>query len=278
MDACGAGPRRSQLSRVSVAGVKGRFGQSRIRRWRTSPCLTLARSRPPMCVCGSRWMCTSSRSCARRCRPAGGGRRFSGSRRPSARSGGSSTGSAAREGLAVCYEAGPGGYALWRLLSALGVACDVIAPSLVPVRAGDRVKTDRRDAKKLVRSAPRRRAALRRAADARDRGTPGSGALPRRSALRAHRRAPPRRQAAAAPRARLPRGQEGLDAIKHRAWVRRQRLDDPLAQLALEQMLAHLDGIDAPARRARRPARADRRDRAVARPGQLAVRFRGIRR
>ena len=50
-------------------------------------------------------------------------------------------------GLAVCYEAGPGGYALWRLLTSIGVACDVVAPSLVPVRAGDRVKTDRRDAK-----------------------------------------------------------------------------------------------------------------------------------
>ena len=54
-------------------------------------------------------------------------------------------------GLAVCYEAGPGGFDLLRLLGGLGVACDVIAPSLVPVRAGDRVKTDRRDAKKLVR-------------------------------------------------------------------------------------------------------------------------------
>ena len=54
------------------------------------------------------------------------------------------------EGLAVCYEAGPGGFALWQLLSGMGVACDVVAPSLVPVRAGDRVKTDRRDAKKLV--------------------------------------------------------------------------------------------------------------------------------
>src|SRR5436305_3397789 len=55
------------------------------------------------------------------------------------------------EGLAVCYEAGPGGYQLQRLLRRLGVACDVIAPSLIPIRAGDRVKTDRRDAKKLVR-------------------------------------------------------------------------------------------------------------------------------
>src|SRR5215218_10707566 len=55
------------------------------------------------------------------------------------------------EGLAVCYEAGPGGFDLLRLLERIGVACDVIAPSLIPVRAGDRVKTDRRDAKKLVR-------------------------------------------------------------------------------------------------------------------------------
>ena len=54
------------------------------------------------------------------------------------------------EGLAVAYEAGPGGFALWRMLGDMGVACDVIAPSLIPVRAGDRVKTDRRDAKKLV--------------------------------------------------------------------------------------------------------------------------------
>ena len=55
------------------------------------------------------------------------------------------------DGLAVSYEAGPCGYDLLRLLDLLGVACDVIAPSLVPVRAGDRVKTDKRDAKKLVR-------------------------------------------------------------------------------------------------------------------------------
>jgi hypothetical protein len=41
-----------------------------------------------------------------------------------------------REGLAVCYEAGPGGFDLLRLLPGMGVACDVGAPSLVPVRAG----------------------------------------------------------------------------------------------------------------------------------------------
>jgi transposase len=53
--------------------------------------------------------------------------------------------------IKVCYEAGPTGYVLYWQLTQLGVACEVIAPSLVPVKAGDRVKTDRRDAEKLAR-------------------------------------------------------------------------------------------------------------------------------
>jgi transposase len=54
--------------------------------------------------------------------------------------------------LRVCYEAGPCGYALYWQLTQLGVSCVVVAPTLVPVKAGDRVKTDRRDAEKLARS------------------------------------------------------------------------------------------------------------------------------
>lgn len=53
--------------------------------------------------------------------------------------------------LRVCYEAGPTGYPLYWQLTALGVHCDVIAPSLVPTKAGDRVKTDRKDAVRLAR-------------------------------------------------------------------------------------------------------------------------------
>lgn len=53
--------------------------------------------------------------------------------------------------LRACYEAGPTGYVLYWHLTQLGVACQVIAPSLVPTKAGDRVKTDRRDAEKLAR-------------------------------------------------------------------------------------------------------------------------------
>jgi transposase len=53
--------------------------------------------------------------------------------------------------LVVAYEAGPCGYVLHRYLSGRGVECLVVAPSLIPRRAGDRVKTDRRDAVQLAR-------------------------------------------------------------------------------------------------------------------------------
>lgn len=56
-----------------------------------------------------------------------------------------------RSSLVVCYEAGPTGYEVHRLLTSLGVACEVIAPSLIPRRSGDRVKTDRLDARNLAR-------------------------------------------------------------------------------------------------------------------------------
>jgi transposase len=45
-----------------------------------------------------------------------------------------------------CYEAGPTGYGLHRLITAMGHRCDVVAPSLIPRRSGDRVNTNRRDA------------------------------------------------------------------------------------------------------------------------------------
>jgi len=57
----------------------------------------------------------------------------------------------AQHALRVCYEAGPCGYVLYWQLAEMGIPCDVVAPSLIPVKAGDRVKTDRRDAEKLAR-------------------------------------------------------------------------------------------------------------------------------
>ena len=53
--------------------------------------------------------------------------------------------------LHFCYEAGPCGYGLHRQLVEMGHDCIVVAPSLIPVKAGDRVKTDRRDAVTLAK-------------------------------------------------------------------------------------------------------------------------------
>lgn len=53
--------------------------------------------------------------------------------------------------LSFCYEAGPCGYGIHRQLTDLGWDCQVVAPSLIPKKAGDRVKTDRRDSLMLAR-------------------------------------------------------------------------------------------------------------------------------
>ncbi len=55
-----------------------------------------------------------------------------------------------KERLQLCYEAGPTGYDLARRLNQTGICCMVVAPSLIPVQAGKRVKTDRRDARQLA--------------------------------------------------------------------------------------------------------------------------------
>jgi hypothetical protein len=140
-----------QVSRVSLRGVEGRFGQSRIRR-RTSPCPTLsptlrlgADARSPGHPQAHDLVCASQPD-----DPRAGELRLEdianierALRELVKRLGGP-------DGPVVCYEAGPCGYGPLRLFSGMRVACDVVAPSLVPVRAGDRVKTDRRDAKKLL--------------------------------------------------------------------------------------------------------------------------------
>ena len=55
------------------------------------------------------------------------------------------------EVLSFCYEAGPCGYGIYRQISKMGHDCSVVAPSLIPSRPGDRVKTDRRDSESLAR-------------------------------------------------------------------------------------------------------------------------------
>jgi transposase len=147
------------------------------------------------------------------------------------------------EGLTVCYEAGPGGYQLQRLLTGLGVACDVIAPSLIPIRAGDRVKTDRRDAKKLVR--------LYRAGELVFVAPPSSEQEGLRDLVRCR---DDLRRARTAARHRISKQllrhghiyRDGKSwTLRHRAWIAAQRLADPLAHAALEHMLGHLATLDA---------------------------------
>jgi transposase len=178
-------------------------------------------------------------------------------------------------GLAVCYEAGPGGFALYRLLSSMGVACDVVAPSLIPVRAGDRVKTDRRDAKQLV--------ALYRAGMLRFVAPPTPETEGLRDLLRCR---DDLRRARVAARHRILKQllrhgrvyREGKQAWtkRHRDWLATQHLEDPLAHAALEQMLIHLGGLD------RQLALLDASLERIAREGRWALqvqtlaRFRGI--
>jgi transposase len=148
------------------------------------------------------------------------------------------------QGLAVCYEAGPCGYALYRLLASLGVACDIVAPSLTPVRPGERVKTDRRDAKKLVR--------LYRAGELAFVAPPSVEQEGLRDLLRCREDL---RRARTAARHRLAKQLLRYGIVfregklqwtqRHRAWLSRQRLEDANAQAAFEQMLCHLEALEA---------------------------------
>jgi len=145
------------------------------------------------------------------------------------------------EQLRVCYEAGPTGYVLYWQLSELGVKCEVVAPTLVPVRAGDRVKTDRRDAQKLARSY--------RAGDLTAVWVPDAAHEALRDLVRA-RLAAKRDQLRA--RHRLSkfllrhgrRAPEGVNAWtdKHLQWIRRQVHFEHLAQqITLEDYLHEVD-------------------------------------
>ena len=130
------------------------------------------------------------------------------------------------EQLRACYEAGPTGYVLYWQLAQLGVECAVIAPTLVPVKAGDRVKTDRRDAERLARS--------HRSGDLTAVWVPDEGSEALRDLVRA-------REAAKADQLRarhrlskflLRTGRRPETKIKlwtgvHMAWVRQLRFEHP---------------------------------------------------
>jgi transposase len=143
----------------------------------------------------------------------------------------------------VCYEAGPTGVELYRRLSELGVCCDVIAPSLIPVRKGDRVKTDRRDAKRLV---PLFRAGELSYVMPPSPETEGLRDLMRcrHDLVRARTAAPNQVAKQLLRHGHIFREGKKLWTLRRRAWVRREQLEDLLAQAALEQMLIYLQGLD----------------------------------
>lgn len=148
--------------------------------------------------------------------------------------------SPARSELIACYEAGPTGYDTYRQLTALGVRCDVIAPALIPRRAGRRVKTDRLDARNLVR--------LHRAGEltAIRVPTPEEEALRDlirvREDLKDDRRRTQQRVRGFLLRQgrRYPGASRGW-SDKYDLWVRAQHFDEPAAEAAFRHYVAALD-------------------------------------
>ena len=137
--------------------------------------------------------------------------------------------------LTFCYEAGPTGYGLQRLIESLGHTCIVVAPSLIPKKAGERVKTNRRDAVGLARLLRAgeltavwvpdgRHEAMRELTRARD---AGRGDLTRK------------RQQISSMLLRLGRYYPGIKTwnARHRSWLANLRLDHPEQRFVLEEML-----------------------------------------
>ena len=153
----------------------------------------------------------------------------------------------ARRPLCVCYEAGPCGYGIYRQLSALdGVECHVVAPSLIPRRPGERVKTNRRDALSLAR--------LQRAGELTAIWVPDTTHEAMRDLVRGR----------AATVAAVKRCQQQIASLllrqgigypgkpwskKHRAWLGRLSFDEPAHGVLLAAWLLALD--QATARRER---------------------------
>jgi transposase len=141
----------------------------------------------------------------------------------------------------ACYEAGSCGYEVHRQLAGMKVPCDVIAPSLIPVRAGDRVKTDRRDAEKLAR--------LYRAGELTSIRVPSKAEEALRDLVRCREDV---REDVLRDRDRLLKfllrhgrkfteGQKNW-SMAHWKWLRTQRFDDATAQTVFTEYLARLDG------------------------------------
>jgi transposase len=140
--------------------------------------------------------------------------------------------------LRACYEAGPCGFELHRLLTSMGIACDVVAPSLIPRRAGERVKTDKRDASRLAR--------LHRAGELTPIRVPAEAEEAVRDLVRARaalladrKRAQQRITAMLMRHGRVWRSSYWTQA--HEQWIAGQRFTEPALAAALAHYRAALD-------------------------------------
>lgn len=141
-------------------------------------------------------------------------------------------------GVWACYEAGPTGYELARYLERTGVHCDVIAPSLIPARPGDRVKTDTRDARRL--------AVLFRAGQLSAVRVPTDAEEAVRDLCRARAdmiidrsRAMHRLSKFLLRHGRVWRDGDNW-TLKHRAWIRAQTFDEPALRQTMQHYLSTL--------------------------------------
>ena len=137
--------------------------------------------------------------------------------------------------LHFCYEAGPTGYGLYRQLIELGHKCDVVAPSLIPRKAGDRIKTNRRDAQQLAR--------LLRAGELTAVWVPDKAHEAVRDLVRARQAAVDdlrrKRQALSSMMLRQGRVYPGKKTwgARHAQWLQAQRFDHPAHGLVLQELL-----------------------------------------
>lgn len=137
--------------------------------------------------------------------------------------------------LHFCYEAGPTGYGLYRQLTAMGHRCSVVAPSMIPRKPGDRVKTNRRDAVQLAR--------LLRAGELTEVWVPDAAHEAVRELIRARDAAVDdlrrKRQSISSMMLRYGRSYPGKKAwgAQYFRWLDAQKFDHPAQQLVLQEMI-----------------------------------------
>ncbi len=143
----------------------------------------------------------------------------------------------------ACYEAGPCGYAIHRQLRSMGVSCEVIAPSLIPSKPGERIKTDRRDAVKLARYL--RAGELTPIVVPDEQHEADRDLMRVREDVRRDRTAARNRLSKFLLRQGLHIGGNKREWTKgHWEWVRAQRLEHPSAQFTFEHYIAEVERLD----------------------------------